>query len=110
MIYRYERLGSPKSLKIYFKLAERPRESLSRRVVILSQLRCLSQITQSLDTLEMVADSYKLNKHDVPSLPKSLRVEITNSGDEVVPHMKAMSTVKALHSSKLQWRLVFAKL
>jgi hypothetical protein len=57
----------------------------------------------------MVVDSYKLNKHDVPSLPKSLRVEMTNFGDEIVPHMKATSTVKALPSSRLQWRFVFAK-
>jgi hypothetical protein len=109
MVYRYERLGSPKSLKIYFKLAVRPDESLSRRVVILSQLRCLSKITQSLDRLEMVVDSYKLGKHDFPSLPKSLRVEMTNFGEEIVPHMKATSTVKAMHSSRLQWRFVFAK-
>jgi hypothetical protein len=67
-VFSYVHSGSPKSLKIYLTLTEKPREFRLPLMVDLSQLHCLSHIVQSLDRSEMVVDSYEMDKRDSPYL------------------------------------------
>jgi hypothetical protein len=68
IVFSYVHSGSPKSLKIYLTLTEKPREFRLPLMVDLSQLHCLSHIVQSLDRSEMVVDSYEMDKRDSPYL------------------------------------------